>query len=170
MLVKAQQQHQDVQTEISSCAIHPRAHSVLQAPGANCKVHTLALHVALHGSHLLPAACPSESLRSPTEHNPLWEIHLLSDSCYLSISQRQECFIIEQLTVHQKKYCLFGFYRVQAQSPNTLQLLSHDLQGYVASFLGGPWSIQLEGRNRVGWSIDWLLDWSIGSTNIAVRC
>lgn len=38
----------------------------------------------------------------------------------------------------RKNIACLVLHRVQAQSPNTLQLLSHDLQGYVASFLGGP--------------------------------
>lgn len=125
--------------------------------------------LALHGTHLFPAACPSESLHSPTEHNSLWETHTLSDSCFSSVSLRQKLLIIQQLTVHWKKYCLIS-HRGQAQSPSTLQLLSHDLQGYVASFLGGLWSTQVESRNRAGWSIHWQIDWCIGSTNTAVRC
>lgn len=44
----------------------------------------LALHVVLHDTYLFPAACPSESLDSPIEHNPLRETRLLGESCFPS--------------------------------------------------------------------------------------
>lgn len=111
----------------------------------------LASYIALHDNYLFTAACPSESLDSPTEHNSLRETHLLSDSHFSSsLSKRQQFLPIERLTMNQKKYCLFGF----TKGPSSVSL--HTAAplpwppGLCCIFPGISITTELQGRNRVG--------------------
>lgn len=171
VLVKVQQQHQDVQTQISSCTIHPRAHSVLQIPGANCNVHTACTAYCNAWNPPVPSSLSAGEPAQPHwTQFPLRNKHtcLVTPVFHQSLKDKN-FWLLNNLQCTRKNIACLISHRVQAQCPNTLQLLSHDLQGNGVSFLGGQWSTQLEGRSRVGWSTDWLLDWSIGTTNNAVR-